>query len=596
MNAETLQALKDRLDAETYAILCDDADSIRARAAKKTRADRIAAQARSCENAKMKLYDAISSAETHPTKERLIHAAKVAAALDDFVTALYWHKKAKLAPIDADERFYRLKLSVLAAAQSKQAPAAQPILSSAAMLQDTELAKKLEDEAYLALETECKVLENEYYKKELGTVAETVLAPRQAKFKKEENAGCMRTGITWLLGIIWLIYSTPKVWTWADNFFSNHLGLLFLFFWVVPVAYVIAVLFGIFMLGESAWGSKSDKMSKDLDTSVGYYVDAVKQKLSQTEQYAKRREMDAGIPEAFCNYDSRLFLAFLSRIYGEERLEKVVKLPEKKLHSSWLTAFAGEKQAGEHPYEKVIFALLDKSEDLESIFLANELAKKERAAKDNVTLNRYDAEITDFHLYAPYYEKGESFTALRYAFLAEELRVGEEANDAERLGAAYYLLYILSGGKDYAAGEKAIEYKNPRMIRSAMEAAIRGWTRSSFGYSRYQAQKYIESLEKAGDPEGAKLRELLKEQLESEERQRVQDATIERKEREQAEREAIYKRWQAESKADAVEREVNMYLHGDYSTEFERMASGKMSYTDYSYSEEWRKKFMEHQE
>lgn len=592
MKAETLQAIKGRLDARTYSILCDDCDSIEAREKKRTANERLRDEILKCENPKLKMYAAILHAETSATKESLIKAAKAAAAMDDYITALYWHQKANLAPIDVDERFYRLKLNALASAQHKHNLEAKPITSHREMLAETELAKKLEDEEYLKLETECKVLENEYYKKDFDEIAETVILPREQKFQKAENAGFARLAIVWLAGIAWLIFSFPKVWVWANHFVSKFLPLLFILFWVIPIVYGIAVLIGIFMLGEAVAGKKSDNMSADIDKTIEYYITKIKQKLSETAQYEKLREMNAGLPEEFCNYDSRLILALLSRIYGEEDIKKVVKLYGKTVHQSWIERYAGEKQAGKHPYENVINGLLDNTYDIESIFLAIELAEKEEARAF-----RFDTEIEKaYHgIITPYHKKRQGVTALCYAFLHSEMESGENSGSDNQIGEVSYFLYVLSGRKDKKAGQTAVNCKNKKMLFSAMEAAIRNWSNSNFGFSRTDARKYIEELTIAGDPDGAKLRAILKDQLESEERDRIQDATIAAKEKERAEREEIARRWKAEEKADSFERDVNMFLHGDYSTEFERMVSGKMSYTDYTYSEEIRKKFTENE-
>ena len=589
MKPELLEKLKDRFDTHTYSVLCDDCDSIKSRESKKTDAQRLYDKVLECKNPKLKMYDAIVHAETSPTKKNLISAAKAAAQLDDFITALYWHKKANLEPIDVDERFYRLKLSFLASAQKKHDPAVQPITSYKQMLHDTELAKKLEDKAYLELETECKVLENEHYHKEFDELAESTLAPRHEKFAKAQNAGFLRLALVWIAGIVWLVWSTPKVWVWADNFFDRHLGLLFLVFWVVPIVYVVALLVGIFMLGEAVAGKKSDKLSESLDRLIDVQINKIKKDLSATTSYQKRKEMDSGISAEYCNYDSRLLLALLSRIYGEENLEKVLKLPEKTIHASWIDKFAGNKQAGDHPYKDLILDLLSKETDVESALLALELAKRE---KHDIDTHQSEIEKT---YKAPYFRNAKATHAFTYIFLCEEVKNGEKNDCEEQIGEACYFLYTLNQ-KDKAAGQRAIDCKNRKMMFNVMYAAIHDWDNLSFGYTRYDAERYIKKLEEAGDPDGAKLRKILNEHLKwLEDKERI-DRIVEDQEREKAERDAYFKRQRSEAKADAVERDMNFWLHGDYSTEFERMAAGKMSYTDYTYSEEIRKKFLENQD
>lgn len=589
MKPELLEKLKERFDTYTYSVLCDDCDSIKRREGEKTDAQRLYNKVLECKNPKLKMYDAFVQAETSPTKKNLISAAKAAAQLDDFITALYWHKKANLDPIDVDERFYRLKLSFLASAQKKHNPAVQPITSYRQMLHDTELAKKLEDKAYLDLEIECKVLENEYYHKNFDEISESILAPRHEKFAKAQNAGFLRLALVWIAGIVWLVWSTPKVWVWADNFFDQHLGLLFLVFWVVPIAYVIALLVGIFMLGEAVAGKKSDKLSESLNRLITVQTDKIKKDLSATTPYQKRKEMDGGIPAEYCNYDSRLLLALLSRIYGEENPEKVLKLPKKTIHSSWIDKFAGNKQAGDHPYKNIILDLLSKESDFESAFLALEITKRE---KHDIYDRESEIEKTYF---APYFQNAKATHAFTYIFLCEEVKNGEKTDCEEQIGEACYFLYALNQ-KDKAAGQRAIDCKNRKMMFVVMDAAIHNWDNLSFGYTRYDAKKYIDALEKAGDSDGAKLRNILNKQLEKEREDQRIDDYIEAKEREKAETEAFLKRQQTEAKADAIERDINFWLHGDYSTEFERMAAGKTSYTDYTYSEEIRKKILENQD
>ena len=591
MKPELLEKLKDRFDAHTYAVLRDDCDSIKSRESKKTNAQRLFAQAAECKNHKLKMYEAIMRAETAPTKKNLIAAAKSSARLDDFITALYWHTQVKLDAIDIDEKFYRLKLSFLASAQKKLDPAARPITSAGQMLQDTDLAEKLEDKTYLDLEIECKVLENEHYHREFDKIADSTLASQQESYAKAENAGTLRLALVWLAGIVWLIWSTPKVWVWADHFFDRHLGLLFLVFWVVPIAYVIAVLIGIFMLGEAAAGKKSDNLSVSIDRVIKSKVEMIDRELSSMAPFRRRQEMDRGIPENLCNYDSRLLLALLSRLYGEESLEKVLKLPKKTLHATWIDRAAGNKQPGDHPYQELIFSLLSRENDLESAFLAIEIAKRE---KHQVSARSQNSEIENVY-YSPYFQRLKLVHSLCFVFLCEELKKGEETSCSDQIGEACYFIYQLSGQEEKSAGRRAIDCKNRKMMFAVMEAAIMHWHRHSFGYTRYDAETYIKELEKAGDPDGGKLRKILNEQLAYEERQRIQDSIVEAKEREKAESAAYAIRREKERNADAAERDINFFLHGDYSTEFERMVGGKISFTDYTYSEELRKKLFETQ-
>lgn len=590
MKPELLEKLKDRFDTHTYSVLCDDCDSIKSRESEKTDAQRLYNKVLECNNPKLKMYDTIVHAETSPTKKNLLAAAKASAGLDDYITALYWHTQIKLDPIDIDEKFYRLKLSFLAAAQKKHNPTARPITSAKQMLRDTELAIKLEDKTYLDLEIECKVLENEYYHKEFEKIADSTLSSQHENFAKAQNAGFLRLALVWIAGIAWLIWSTPKVWVWADNFFDQHLGLLFLVFWVVPIAYVIALLIGIFMLGEAVAGKKSDKLSESLDRIIKSNIDFINRELSSTIPYQKRQEMDRDIPAELCNYDSRLLLALLSRLYGEESIGKVLKLPQKTLHSTWIERFAGNKQAGEHPYKQIILELLSREDDFESAFLALELAKRE---KHNVTARESEIERAFF---SPYYKNIELVHSLCFAFLGEEIKRGEEASCRDQIGEACYFIYQLSFQKEKAVGQRAIDCKNRKMMFVVMDAAIKRWDEYSFGYTRYDAEKYIKTLEEAGDPDGARLRKILNEQLAYEERQRIQDSIIEAREREKAEREAYAIRREKERKADSAERDINFYLYGDYSTEFERMVGGKISFTDYTYSEEIRNKILETQD
>ena len=585
MKPELLEKLKDRFDAHTYSVLCDDCDSIKSRERKKTNAQRIYEQTAGCKNPKLKMYDAIVQAEISKTKKNLIVAAKSAAQLDDFITALYWHTQIKLDPIDIDEKFYRLKLSFLASAQKKHNPTAQPITSAKQMLQDTNLAKKLEDKTYLDLEIECKVLENEYYHKEFDEIADSALASQQENFAKAQNAGFLRLALVWIAGIAWLIWSTPKVWVWADNFFDQHLGLLFLVFWVVPIAYVIALLIGIFMLGEAIAGKKSDKLSESIDRIIKSKIEYIDRELTSTTPYQKRQEMDRDIPVELCNYDSRLLLALLSRLYGEESIGRVLKLPQKTLHSTWIERFAGNKESGDYPYKNKILELLSNEYDFESAFLALELAKRE---KHNVTARESEIERAFF---SPYYKNIKLVHSLCFAFLCEEIKKGEENSCTDQIGEACYFIYQLS--KEKAIGQRAIDCKNRKMMFIVMEAAIMHWDNYRFGYTRYDAEKYIKVLEEEGDPDGARLRKILNEQIAYEERQRIQDSTIEAREREKAEREAYAIRREKERRADSVERDINFYLYGDYSTEFERMVGGKISFTDYTYSDEIRNKILE---
>lgn len=588
MKPDLLEKLKDHFDEYTYSVLCDDRSSIRKRESKKTNALRLHDKISECENPKLKMYDAIAEAEASQTKNNLITAAKAAAQLDDFVTALYWHNKADLAPIDVDERFYRLKLYFLASAQKKQDPAAQPITSAKQMLHDTALAKKLEDKAYLDLETECKLLENEYYHKAFDAIAESVLAPRQEEFEKKEKSAVGRTGFVWIASIIWLIWSTPKVWVWAHDCFDRLHPLLLAVFWLVPIAYVIVSLVIVFILGEAAAGTKSDKLSASLTETIADQTRKIKKELSGTAPYQKREEMDSGIAAEYCNYDSRLLLALASRIYEEESLERVMKLPQKTLHSSWVDKAAGNKQKGDQPYKPVVLDLLSREEDVESAFLALEIAKREKHSGFPG-----ESEISKtYYAHTPYFEHAKAARAFIYAFLHEEVKAGEKAGHEDQIGEACYFLYDLNHNNE-EAGQRALDCKNRKMLFTVMKAAIHHQDAFSFGYKRWDAESYIEKLEKAGDPDGAKLRSILNEQLRVEEENRYYEAKEREEERKREEMKAYLRRQKLEEQADEVERDLNFWLHGEYSTELERALEGKMSYTDYAYSEAIRNKILD---
>jgi len=619
VDSKMLEFVKKHVYSDVEAILSDDGSEDRAGLNTKSDAAYFEEAAAKCKNPDMILFLALRKVEQTRSEENIRAVVCAAKEVDDFVTALYWHQKLNLGRTDIDGRFERMGCESMAKVQRREDPSARPITASEQMIvHRTKTAHELGSRDYLETEVRVKELQHKIYMEEIEAIEKSVLQPAQKKVAKESDANVWLGLVELGVALAWLIYSTPKVWAWCEDFFFRKLSLLAGFFWLVPIAYVIfVVILALVILTNTG----KEKESKKVKAALGEQARKARMRVEKTAEWEQLQQMKKGIGGECKSYGERLVYAVLSAMYGKEDVSRsrwdspaeatwgYDGLWAKKV--TWLTRDAAVSHTDGTYYRDKILSLMDEGNSDGELFLAVELFRKETAQPEYVkklgTLRRFAGDVAGMNQSAkPYKKQAHVLFDMIYGFLQAEYRAAKLSRDDAYLGEACFQLYDVigcSGSFLNNSGQLIWDYgreglgKSDKLMWKVMHNAIYKVYHGSpytLGYTRAGVTEYINDLKRKGDARWQEMKRDLDAAVNAEIREaadaREAREITQKQEQWMKERMEAKRRAELEDEYDAAERDANMWRSGDYSTDEERMVAGKISYQDYADSEERRQK------
>lgn len=632
MQEELLKFIQKEIP-DLHKILTTDLSELRCEAEKMTREQQFMDAVKTVKNLRVKLFAAICQAEQSRTAERVREVVRVAALQDDFVTALYWHEK--LGASDLAVKFERQYYTHMAAAQKKKDEKAEPIKSSQQMLQHkSEVSAELGNEEYQKAETKYRIeeletlqnhfLSDDYEKKDLAPV-----------LKKKKRVDQIMSKLMWvgiILDFIFLWKTVPVVWVWAKhNFFPD---LIFhLLFWAVPILYaVFAGFITLGLLGHIV--SKGDRLLKNV---LIQHQRQITERIRASADYQAFQKRKAQLPDEYQSYGKRLVLAALSAIYGEKDLDKLLKLTDEGNPQTWLYYDAYYWSA--RPNSKVMSLLKEGCSDADRAYAyavyVRTLDDPEKDPSSNSQREGYygssdfmaqvcSGASTMHREHAYRFQSSKPFNHLYgflFDFLKRELTLAERSYDQRLVGEICYWIYnyaksarvssFVYGGPEeinyytdmaYTYGCYGVSHSDKLkfyvMKNEAVEPAGRRNYKLSLGFDRDSARAYMETLRSKGDHRWIELRDAL-DSAEKEEEEREERATELAERAEKARQQIIQEtrerelREQLASKADRIERDLDMLQGGSGYTQEEQLLRGTISEAEYQRRKELRDRAIE---
>lgn len=612
MQDSTRKFLEDYLSNEQKELLDCDPSKIRESMSKETDDERIEKAAEKYKLPQLALLAALHRVEADPKPENIFHVIRCAIRTDDFVTALYWHKKlhsgTKLKLSDKFEQYF---LSVMAQQQKQQDPTAEPFTDSQKLCSKaSDTSRTLQDPQYLEHSIKYRTQLAEAYQEKINAAEESLLLPAM---KKADKAFWRQV----LVGLMFLIAGGVFLWkTYGivaaaiDKFFFY--SIVSLISWTFPLAYAIlviildCVLIWLFTKGIGKNGKKK------LKHSLGDIWISAEDSLVNSEDYRALMAMNNGEFLSFQSYDMRLTLGALSAMSGEQNFEKLWKMTSRE-ESTWLTQLIPPNKYASQPYKEKINDLIQKDAPDSDLFLGFTLAYKQegKSRSDYFGDGGIDGNFFGAIFMVDLHGNKRILFERVERFLLDELQTAKMRSDHTRMGEVYYELYLqsmnVSDELAYKYGSAGLNYSDELKYRVMYNSAShRSDDRYynpylALGFTRDDAEKYAAELVAKGDPRGKELqkhfvdvdRRAAKRTAEEEAAEAAERAERERAERERAEAARERARAELNDQMDRIERGVNQFWGNGYTTEEERYLEGKVSYLDSVKYEEKRRAAIE---
>ena len=619
MDSSSYKFLDEFLTEEQANLLKEDIDKIHGNLSSVSDEERFKKALNRYSTPILELFQAIRELEAHPNDENIRNVIHCAVNQHDFVTALYWHKKLCKGFSKITDKFERYYYSLMAELQKKHQPDAVPYTSAGEMIKNaSDMSKKLRDPKYLEHTINYRTKLAKAYQEKFDSMENSVIIPAK---KKEDKA----TAFQFLIGFIILIaggiflFKSYGVVARAVKNALNH-TILFLISWAIPIIYAILLIIIVCVLiyfGTKNFGKRNKSRLKK---SINAAAFEIKNSFRNDEDFCALQEMNKDINSDFHNYDSRLILAALSAITGEQDIKKLSELPRSK--SSWLSEYKPFKRYEKDTYKNIDGLIKDGASDTD-LFLAYTLTRKLWAKYGlswyqsiaGLVSERHELTPADFvkreekdsrsfiekFIDVPFGGDNRSRNSHKMfefveRFLVDEAIMAENAGDYNKTGHIYYVLYRLckyksSKSKMYVYGTAGFDYSEElRHYVMQWEACYDEYHEyydpyASLGYTRNDAKAYARELDSIGDPFGKVLWDRFKEvdrrQKEREEEARAAEARAywEEQSRLRQEAEAAREKARAELNArmDSLERNANLLFNGQFATTEERILGSNMS-------------------
>jgi len=624
MQKGTLHFLKEFISEEQQELLGTNPDQIRSSMSKQTDEQRFEETMAQYKNPRLSLLLAVHKAETLSSRESMLDVIRCAVNQQDFVTARYWHQeKLKKFTATMSDKFELYYYTIMADQQKRHQPDAEPCISAGQMCKNaSDTSHALADQQCLEHSINHRTQLVKAYQDKFDGIEESVILPAKSK---DENASLIQVliGLAFLIGggvFLWKTYGAVA--TAIKNFFGH--GILSLITWVIPIIYAILVIVIVCVLIYLFTKNIGAGNKKKLKSKLAEVQQEIETQMEDTDDYRALQELNKDLPPSFHTYDSRLVLAALSAMTGEQDLKKLCKMVND--NSNWLSQQVPSKPRGNNPYRHIDDLFKDGASDTD-LFLGYTLNMR-LYAQEGLSWNYYTG-VTHGHatLTPEDFVKSQTSTAWSFLerfvrtpfggenrrrnllflfnmaerFLLEEALRAESCSDFRQMGKAYFELYRMcihgkidrlisnANQKIYTYGlagvEHCDEFKYYVMYNKACYDEDHEYydPYESLGFTRADAVKYASS-----HPRGADLRERFKEvdrhtaQRAAEARAAEVRAYWEEKGRLMREAEQAREKARAEMNArmDSIERDANLLLNGDFSTVEERIQRSSRSEMD----------------
>ena len=619
MRRDTFKFLEEYLSEEQQEILDTNAEQVRARLSQKTDEKRFEEEAKKHKNPRIRLLYAVHKAEKDPNPDNIERLLRCAVNQHDFVTALYWHQKTRDTS-SFSRKFERYYYTIMAEQQKRHTPNAEPCTGVAQMCKkSSDVSEFLKNPEYLDNSINYQVNQVKTTQEKYDDIEDSVLLPAK---KKDDNASVVFAMFSLALligGGIFLWNSYGVVASAVDDFFGN--GILSLISWIIPIIYAILVIVAVFALIVFAMKIIGMGNRNRLKAKIAEIDKEIAKQMQDTEEYRSLREMDKGLSRNFHTYDARLALAALSAMTGEQDLGKLCKMAEDD--TTWLSAQISNKRRGKNPYQAIDTLFKDDATDTD-LFLGYTLDRWMWATKglQKTTVNSglslvHHSEFTpegfqeqdaggsycfiERFLSTPFGGEKHRYNAhclvkMVERFLLNEALMDEKRSCLWRMGSAYFELYKLCikerRFKDaYTYGLAGVEhweeFKYYVMYHKACYDEDHEYYNpyEALGFTRSDAEAYARTL-RGGERKKLEQRfqEVDRRTAEREAEARAAEVRAYWEERGRLMREAEAEREKARAelnaKMDAIEREANLLLKGQYATIEERIMQSDRSDTD----------------
>ncbi len=603
MKSETLEFIKKYVDKDTLYLISNSSEDIEKDFYKLSDAQRVDEISKKYKNPKFELFCALDNYEKDRCEKNMRKIFNCAINQDEFVTALYWFNKLNQNKKPTLAHKLELKyLTFMADFQKKQDKNALEYSSTTQFTSTQPTYVKLADRRYLDETVNLKKALSQKYQEKLDSIEKSILLP---EMKKSDSSGCfslLLSLIIFISGGVLLFKTTVPVWKWFEEFFFPDTFLLYALYWLPPVLYVVLVIVLTIVLSLWVGGSGIQKDENKVQKKLLPILKECEYSLDGSDSVNFLAQMNKELPSEFHNYDSRLALAIICSVYGENDIKKLCALLNDT--SSWLTKFyAPDNTQKDEPFRRYIDSLLDKTPSEADIFSAYALCRKH--IKNPQIPENYNFILGFWSVDYKSDKNAKIMFSYEEDFLLKEIENAKLTDNTWHMGQCYYNLYMLYTSnyvfsnsacekKAYQYGTVGINYSEELKYYVLYTYAGKSIYDSynphySLGFNRSDVIKYASELSEKNDPRGEDLRKRLdkideyarnraREDQDEEARAYWEEYARNLKEKEEARERA---RDQLNKRADEFERGLNMHLTGNYETEEERALKGETSELDY---------------